>query len=252
VITFSSTATAASTTWDATNNRWTTLVPTSMVSGNGTIHTFLDGLAYLVPSNFPGGIQNVTWSAAYSTDSPGISFQWQWGAAVYNSFSSTYSSLGVNPADNPDPAGTPESYKLALVFGATGAGPTGLYVGTAGVVPTIAPASASPSSLDFSVGGTVSQTVNTTSNSMTAVLTNNQSGPLTIATTGIQMTGTNPGDFSQTNNCPVSPNTLAGGGTCTFTVTFKPTATGKRTAKIAVNDDANNSPQTVFLKGTGQ
>jgi len=87
---------------------------------------------------------------------------------------------------------------------------------------------------------------------MTAVLTNNQSGPLTIATTGIQMTGTNPGDFSQTNNCPVSPNTLAGGGTCTFTVTFKPTATGKRTAKIAVNDDANNSPQTVFLKGTGQ
>jgi hypothetical protein len=222
-----------------------------MVSGNATIHTFLDGLAYLVPSNFPGGIQNVTWSAAYSTDSPGISFQWQWGAAVYNSFSSTYSSLGVNPVDNADLAGTPESYKLALVFGATGAGPTGLYVGTAGVVPTIAPASASPSNLDFSVGGTVSQHVGTSSGSMTAVLTNNQSGPLTIA--GIQMTGTNPGDFIQTNNCPISPITLAGnGGFCTFSVTFKPTATGKRTAKIAVNDDANNSPQTVFLKGTGQ
>jgi len=195
----------------------------------------------------------VTWSAAYSTDSPGISFQWQWGAAVYKSFSNNYPLLGVSPVDNADPAGTPENYKSALVFGATGSGPTGLYVGTASVVPTIAPASASPSSLDFSNGGTVSQTVGTTSGRLKAILTNNQSGPLTIAAiAGIQITGTNPGDFSQTNNCPTSPNTLAGGGTCTFTVTFTPTATGKRTAKIAVNDDANNSPQTVFLKGMGQ
>jgi len=31
---------------------------------------------------------------------------------------------------------------------------------------------------------------------------------------------------------------------------FKPTATAKRTAKIAVNTNANNTPQTVFLKGT--
>ena len=149
-------------------------------------HTFLDGLAFKVPSNFPSGIQNVTWTAAFSTDSPEISFQWQWGAAVYNSFSTTYSSLGVNPVDNADPAGTPEAYKSYLVFGATGAGPTGLYVGTAGVVPTIALVSVSPSSLDFSIGGTVSQTVGTTSGSMKAVLTNNQSGPLTIASTGIQ------------------------------------------------------------------
>jgi hypothetical protein len=235
VITFSSTATAASTTWDAANNRWNTLVPTSLVNGNATIHTFLDGLAYLVPSGgFPGGIQNVTWSAAYSTDSLGLSFQWQWGAAVYSSFTNTYSSLVVNPADNADPAGTPENYKSALVFGATGAGPTGMYVGTAGVVPTIAPASTAPSSLG----------------SMSATLTNNQSVPLAIST--IQMTGTNPGDFAQTNNCPISPSTLSGGGTCTFNVTFTPAAIGKRTAKIAVNDGVSNSPQTVFLKGVGQ
>jgi hypothetical protein len=188
----------------------------------------------------------VKWSAAYSTDSPGISFQWQWGAAVYNSsFTNTYSSLGANPADNADPAGTPENYKSSLVFGATGAGFTGLYVGTAGVVPTIAPASVSPSSLDF---GTLN--VNTASTPLTAVLTNNQSGPLTISTlAGIQITGANSGDFAQTNNCPT---TMPGGSSCTITVTFKPTATGKRTAKIAVNDDANNSPQTVFLKGAGQ
>jgi len=32
--------------------------------------------------------------------------------------------------------------------------------------------------------------------------------------------GSNPGDFSQSNNCPVSPATLAAGGSCTISVTF--------------------------------
>ena len=123
-------------------------------------------------------------------------------------------------------------------------------MGIAGVVPTIAEASVSPSSLDFGNGGTVSQAVGTTSGPLTAVLTNNQTGPLTISS--IQMTGTNPADFIESDNCPtISPATLPGGGSCTITVTFKPSATGKRTASIAVTDGANNSPQTVFLKGTG-
>jgi hypothetical protein len=85
---------------------------------------------------------------------------------------------------------------------------------------------------------------------MTATLTNNQSVPLTIS--NVQITGAAPGDFAQTNTCPISPNTLAGGGSCTITVTFKPTAVNKRTASIAVTDGANNSPQTVFLKGIGK
>ncbi len=206
VITFSSTATAPSTTWDAANNRWSTLVPTN---GSTTLqtHTFLDGLAYLVPSGgFPTGMQNLTWSAAFSTSTPGINFGWQWGAAVYNSsFTNNYSSLGVNPVDSTDPAGTPENYKPNLIFGATGPGYTGLYTGAAGVVPTIAEASASPSSLDFSNGGTISQTVLTTSSPLTAVLTNNMSGPLTISERR-SITGANMGDFAQTNNCPIAPN----------------------------------------------
>jgi hypothetical protein len=47
---------------------------------------------------------------------------------------------------------------------------------------------------------------------------------------------------------------LAGGGNCTLYVTFTPLALSgtKETAKIVVNDNANNSPQTVFLKGLGQ
>jgi hypothetical protein len=47
---------------------------------------------------------------------------------------------------------------------------------------------------------------------------------------------------------------LAGGGNCTLYVTFTPSASvdTKETAKIVVNDNANNSPQTVFLKGLVQ
>lgn len=258
VITFSSSVSSASTTWDATNNRWSTLIPMSSVKGNANIHSFFDGLAYQVPTNFPGGIQKVTWQAAYSTSTPGLNFNWQWGAAVYNQFPANttgsafppvttgdYNSAHINALDNSDPAGTPEYEKNYLAFGDMGAGYTGLYAGTTAVVPTIAPLSFSQSSLDF---GTVSGT----SGPLSATLTNNDSVPYTI--NGIQYTGTYAGDFTITNNCPISPNSLAAGGSCTFIVTLTPTALSgtKETAKIVVNDNANNSPQTVFLKGTVQ
>jgi hypothetical protein len=250
VVTFSSSVSSASTTWDAANNRWSTLIPMSSVKGNATIHSFFDGLAYQVPTNFPGGIQNVTWQAAYSTSTPGLNFNWQWGAAVYGAFG-PYNTAQINPLDNADPAGTPESQKANLVFGDMGAGYTGLYAGTTAVVPTIAPLSFSQSSLDF---GMLQQGM--TSTPLTAILTNNDSVPYTInAMNGIQYTGTYAGDFTITNNCPISPNSLPAGGSCTFTVTLTPSAAtsgSKETAKIVVNDNANNSPQTVFLKGTVQ
>jgi len=68
------------------------------------------------------------------------------------------------------------------------------------------------------------------------------------------LTGTYAGDFIQTNNCPISPNTLGAGASCTLTVNFTPSTLGgtKETAKIVINDNANNSPQTTFLKGAGQ
>jgi hypothetical protein len=251
VVNFSSTATSASTTWDVTNGRWSTIVPRATVNGSTTIHTFLDGLALVVPAGgFPNGIQNVTWSAAFSTDALGVTFQWQWGAAEYTSFSTIYGTgttspsnnlLGVVAVDGTDPAGTPATYKGSLTDGATGAGGsswTGLYVGSAGVAPTIAPASVAPSSVAFG-----SVTVGSPSASMPVVLTNNQAVSLTINTI------TASGDFAQTNACPAS---LASGLSCTINVTFTPTVLGARTGKITINDDANNSPQTAFLTGTGQ
>ena len=38
--------------------------------------------------------------------------------------------------------------------------------------------------------------------------------------TSIAVTGTNPGDFAQTNNCPLSPTTIPVNGFCTINVTF--------------------------------
>ncbi|GAA4623955.1 hypothetical protein GCM10023196_022260 [Actinoallomurus vinaceus] len=55
------------------------------------------------------------------------------------------------------------------------------------------------------------------------------------------------GDFSQTNNC----STLAVGASCTVTVKFTPSASGTRTGNVAITSNANNSPTTVALTGSG-
>jgi hypothetical protein len=189
-----------------------------------------------------------------------MSFNWQWGAAVYSSFAS-YSGLNVNALDGIDPAGTPESDKGFLVFGDMGPGPVGMYVGSTSVIPTIAPASASPSSLNFGA-----LAVGSTSAFMTSTLTNNQSGaalPISSITLGA-LGGTSPTEFAfvpgpqqlGVTNCLSAPNqaisSLPSGTSCTIYVTLTPAATGKRSAKVIFSDNANNSPQTVYLTGTGQ
>ena len=62
------------------------------------------------------------------------------------------------------------------------------------------------------------------------------------------MTGTNAGDFSQTNNCPAS---LGASANCLVNVVFQPTASGTRAASISISDDAADSPQSVTLTGAG-
>jgi len=59
------------------------------------------------------------------------------------------------------------------------------------------------------------------------------------------------GDFTQTNNCPITPTPLAPGAFCTITTVFTPTTVGKRTGTITINDNAGNSPQSVPLTGVG-
>src|SRR5205807_692059 len=93
------------------------------------------------------------------------------------------------------------------------------------------------------------QNVGTTSAAQVVTLSNPTATALTI--TSIGFTGTNPGDFGQTNNCPLSPSTLAANGSCTINVTFTPTATGSRSATLTVTDNASNNPQTAGVSGTG-
>jgi uncharacterized repeat protein (TIGR01451 family) len=98
-----------------------------------------------------------------------------------------------------------------------------------------------PASLTFN-----SQTVGTTSPAQIVTLTNG--GNVALAISGITVTGTNPGDFAQTNTCPAS---LAINANCTISVTFTPAAAGARAGNISIADNSAGSPQTVPLSGTG-
>ena len=96
------------------------------------------------------------------------------------------------------------------------------------------------------------QMVTTTSAAMPVTLTNTGTGPLAINSIAAS------GDFAATSTgataCPISPNTLpatAGSNTCTINVTFTPTATGARNGNLTITDNANGSPHTVTLNGTG-
>jgi hypothetical protein len=92
----------------------------------------------------------------------------------------------------------------------------------------------------------LSQNVGATITAQSITLTNTGTATLTI--TSIVVTGTNASDFGQTNSCGSS---VAAGATCTIGVTFTPSASGARTATLSVTDNANGSPQTVSLSGTG-
>ena len=110
--------------------------------------------------------------------------------------------------------------------------------------------SVSPYSLTFT-----SQTVCTSSTAQKVTLTNIFPKLKTLPT--IQaitldaptIVGLNYADFSvQDTTCG---SALAYGGQCTYSIVFKPTGMGSRTAFLFINDDTPHSPQLVTLTGTG-
>ena len=98
-----------------------------------------------------------------------------------------------------------------------------------------------PTELNF---GT--QAVGTRSLAKKITLTNK--GNAAISITSIAITGTNSGDFAETNNCGKQ---VASGASCFIKVTFKPLTKGGRTADVSVYDNGGGSPQQVGLTGTG-
>jgi large repetitive protein len=117
---FSRNVTTATTTF--TNGQWVTTVP---IGVNGNV--FLSGLGYQLPSGLNGG-QNATWSGTFTSDSPGVNINWQWGAAAYSGFGSN-NNLNVKPVDDSNwgwgdsnHAGTPENWSSHVTGGGSGWG----------------------------------------------------------------------------------------------------------------------------------
>jgi hypothetical protein len=127
----------------------------------------------------------------------------------------------------------------------------GIRSGTIGITDS---ASNSPQLLNLSGNGVAAASTSVNSRafgnvavgstkSLSLFLFNNQAVPLNI--TGISTSG----DYAQTNQC-ISP--LGASQYCNITVNFTPTSTGSRPGVLTITDDANNSPQTVSLSGSGK
>ena len=151
----------------------------------------------------------------------------------------------------PSSLGTGESCTIAVTFAPAKAG------GASGTLSVTDDAANSPQKVILKGTGTVlsispaeinfgDEKVGTRSASAPITVTN--VGGNAISISSIAVTGTNGGDFSQANNCR---SRLAAQATCTIKVTFKPTATGARSAAVTLTDNGGGSPQSIALSGTG-
>ena len=86
--------------------------------------------------------------------------------------------------------------------------------------------------------------VGTTSNGKKAVITN--TGPVQIVVSKLTITG----DFAIKKNGCIKG--IPPGAFCNIVVTFTPTQLGPRSGTLKIFDNAQNSPQTVTLSGTGK
>ena len=103
------------------------------------------------------------------------------------------------------------------------------------------PLAFSPTSLTFAA-----QAVATTSAAQTVTVTN-------VLATSVSPVITGNGDFAAApGGATPCSGTLAAHATCTFTVTFTPSAVGTRTGAVTVTDGSNPNVQTVGVTGTGQ
>ncbi len=73
-------------------------------------------------------------------------------------------------------------------------------------------------------------------------------GTLALPITSIEFSTTSPQPFAETNNCGTS---IAVGASCTFNMTFDPSAVGSITATITIDVGNGIAAQAVALSGTG-
>ena len=220
------------------------------VNASNLVANFAPGAATLAPLSlaFPPQALNAS-SAAQSVTLTDTGL----GALTFNSFTIT----GGNSSDFsvtetcPDSLASGAHCTLKPTFKPTAPGPRKSLLSVsdnAGNSPQTViltgvgtAASLSAASLSFA-----SQTVGTSSAAQMITLKN--LGIATMHLWQIAIGGTNSGDFSKTTTCGA---TLAASVSCTVSVTFKPTATGARSASVLFSNDGGGSPQAVSLTGTG-
>jgi methionine-rich copper-binding protein CopC len=207
-----------------------TLSPSSVTFGNQLLGTSSPPQAVTLTNNV-GKKLNISSIAFTGANSGDFKQTNNCGSSIAG-----HSSCIINVTFTPSAAGT-RTATLTATDNAANSPQTASLAGTG----TTATVSLAPASVSFG-----NQQVGTTSGAQALTLSNSTSSTLTISS--IAFTGTNSGDFSQTNTCGSS---LAAGSSCTISVTFTPAATGARTATLAVTDNASGSPQTASLSGTG-
>ena len=199
-----------------------TIVPHPITALIGTVVQFTATVSGPVGSSQSGISQSVVWSVAGSGCS---------GASCGTiDASGTYTA----PATIPDPATVTVTARSAADSRWLGA-VTMAIVDSPGETFSF---SINPDGIAFG-----NQTVNTgASKNFTLTNTGNASQPVSA-----RMNGANFADFTETNDCP---STLAAGDSCTFTITFRPSATGFR-GGILVLDGTFEEEADVNLTGTG-
>ena len=100
-----------------------------------------------------------------------------------------------------------------------------------------------PESLSFR-----NQEVGVTSGPQPITITNMSANSLWL-TLGIE--GANAADFVETGNCPYPPGLITPGASCSLGISFRPGATGARTAALVVTTSVDSLPISLALSGTG-
>ena len=133
--------------------------------------------------------------------------------------------------------GGPRSAAVSVTDNATGS-PQKVTLSGTGLAPAV---TFSPQYLNFGdqqIGGTTAP--------QSITVTNIGQAPLAIA--NIAVAGANPSEYNLSQNCGSS---LAISATCTYTVTFSPSAAWARTAAVMMTDNAQGSPHVVGMAGNG-
>ena len=107
-----------------------------------------------------------------------------------------------------------------------------------------------PAGTDVSDGGSASFGSVNVGSSASLTFTIKNTGDADLTGLAITKSGTHSGDFTVTG--PVATSVTGPSGSTTFTVQFIPSASGSRTASIAIaSNDANEDPFNISLSGTG-